>query len=135
MRHVASLHVWARLPIKERDAVAEAIVRVLTEEVESERFSEGATHPSVPSGCYLHPPIRSQTGPTEPREWRQSASTSRTSSRASALSKLNVLVLGSKIPRLQATTSSTSAQAWSSKLADDLDDRLAGEDYGVFGVS
>ena len=49
MRLVASPHVWAHLPIEERDAVAEAIVRVLTEEVENERFSEGPTLSSVSS--------------------------------------------------------------------------------------
>src|SRR5262249_15037777 len=68
MRLVASPRVWARLPIEERDAVAEAIVRVLTEEVENERFSEGPTHPSVSSGDHLHSPIRPQAGSAAPRK-------------------------------------------------------------------
>ena len=37
MQNLSSPHVWA-LPCSERTAVAEAIVRVLTEEVENERF-------------------------------------------------------------------------------------------------
>jgi len=40
MQNVSSPHVWALLPCSERTAVAEAIVRVLTEEVENERFRE-----------------------------------------------------------------------------------------------
>src|SRR5262249_47018353 len=82
MRLVASPHVWARLPIEERDAVAEAIVRVLTAEVEHERFSEGPTHPSVSSGSHRHSPIRPQAGRSAPRERPQSARPSRTSPRA-----------------------------------------------------
>jgi hypothetical protein len=53
MRPVASPLVWARLPIEERDAVVEDIVRVLTEEVENERFSEDPGHPSGSSGRHL----------------------------------------------------------------------------------
>jgi hypothetical protein len=44
MQNVSSPHVWALLPCSERTAVAEAIVRVLTEEVENERFRE---NPSI----------------------------------------------------------------------------------------
>jgi hypothetical protein len=43
MRPVLSQSVWTLLPASERDAVTEAIVRVLTEVVENERLDQNPT--------------------------------------------------------------------------------------------
>jgi hypothetical protein len=49
-------------------AVVEAIVRILTEEVENERFRQDSIHASGSTGDCLHSAVRSQTSPEESRE-------------------------------------------------------------------
>ena len=73
MHIVSSPHVWALLTANERAAVVATIVRVLTEEVENERFHQDSSHPSGSGGDCLHPAIGSQTGPEESLEQLQPA--------------------------------------------------------------
>src|SRR5262245_1543121 len=70
---IPSLHIWTQLPVSERQAVAEAVVRILTEEVEHERFGEDPADSPQAAAGRLHQAIRSQTGPEESREPLQPA--------------------------------------------------------------
>ena len=72
MRPVLSQSVWTLLPASERNAVTEAIVRVLTEVVENERLNENPTDSPEASGRGLPAAVHSPAGPQEPRKRAQS---------------------------------------------------------------
>ncbi len=71
MPTVTSLQVWALLPVNDRQETLEAIVRVLTEEVENDQFRENPADSSGTASGRLHPPVRSQAGSEESRERHQ----------------------------------------------------------------
>ena len=68
MRTVLSQSVWTLPPASERNAVTEAIVRVLTEEVENERLNQNSTDSPETSGRVLPAAVHSPAGPQEPRD-------------------------------------------------------------------
>jgi hypothetical protein len=65
MQNAAGLNVWTQLPSNERATVTEAIVRILTEEVENEWLSKDSSDASRTPGGRLHPAVRSQAGSEE----------------------------------------------------------------------
>jgi hypothetical protein len=66
MRPAASLQIWTRLSVPDRAAVAEAIVGILTEEVDNEWIGQESSHPSATAGRGLPAAIQSQAGVAEP---------------------------------------------------------------------
>jgi hypothetical protein len=83
MRPVLSQSVWTLLPASERNAVTEAIVRVLAEVVENERHNQGPIDSPETSGRGLAAAVHSPAGPQELRKRAQSAQPSRPAVRAS----------------------------------------------------
>jgi hypothetical protein len=68
MQPIASRNVWIHLSGGQRAAVVEEIIRILTEEVENERFREDSAEPFASASRSLLETIDSQASCAAPRE-------------------------------------------------------------------
>ena len=73
MQRIASRNVWVHLSSGQRAAVIEEFLRILTEEVENERFREDPIQPFESAGRGLLAAVEPEAGAAPSRECGQPA--------------------------------------------------------------